>query len=89
MSIILFRFLVITLLTCFSFFMSNVRSALTYMFRAMDARLQTATCNNHENNCERFDQTAINQELLVTSSGEQYSTISVHRLLHLIVPRFC
>lgn len=32
------------------------------------------------------DKTTVQQ---ITSSGELYSTISVHKLLHLIVPRFC
>merc|ERR1719481_743550 len=57
------------LVTCFSFSKSYLGFSLevsTNMFKAMDARLQTAT-----------------------SSLELYSTISVHRLEHLMVPRFC
>uniref|UniRef100_A0A2M4B5G7 Putative secreted protein n=1 Tax=Anopheles triannulatus TaxID=58253 RepID=A0A2M4B5G7_9DIPT len=63
---ILLRFRVTVLATSFSFAKSYVRSGFTNMFRAIEARLQTAI-----------------------SSFEEYSTISVHRFEHLIVPTFC
>lgn len=43
MSMILFRFLTMTFVTEANFLKSNVRSEVTYMLSAMDARLQTAT----------------------------------------------
>lgn len=49
MSMILLRLRVITLVISLSFIMSNVRSGLTYILRAMDARLQTAICAQGNN----------------------------------------
>lgn len=45
MSIILFKFLTMTFVTKASFWKSYVLSGVTYMFRATDAKLHTATCN--------------------------------------------
>lgn len=64
MSMILFRFLVMTFVTSKSFLKSYFPLE-TKRFRAIEARLHTAT-----------------------SSGAVYSTISVHKLLDLMVPRF-
>lgn len=44
-SMILFRFFTMTFVTEANFLKSNVRSEVTYILRAMDARLQTATYN--------------------------------------------
>lgn len=50
---ILFRFRTITLVTSASFLKSYVCSEVTYIFRAIEAKLQTATCGKkHKLSCQ-------------------------------------
>lgn len=53
MSMILFKFLTMTFVTDANFWKSNVLSGVTYMFRARDARLHTATCKQKSRFTER------------------------------------